>query len=136
MGASVAVIIAIGAKTDGRCEVLGMEFANPRLNQSPTKCLCKPTRRGHRGVKLVGSEAHDGIKLRRKNHLFAGSQGGAQTWTIFASLINTAKLNCVDLQTWLLDGVDRIVSGRRPINRIGELRDWDWKPASAAAAVA
>ncbi|MEF2074546.1 IS66 family transposase [Consotaella aegiceratis] len=76
------------------------------------------------------------ISLGRKNHLFAGSEGGAQTWAILASLINTAKLNGIDPQTWLLDVVERIVSGRTPINRIDELLASNWKPAGAAVAAA
>ena len=35
------------------------------------------------------------IKLGRKNHLFAGSDGGAESWATIASLIQTAKLNDV-----------------------------------------
>ena len=73
------------------------------------------------------------IALGRKNHLFAGSEGGAQTWAVLASLINTAKLNDVDPFVWLADVVDKIVSGRTPINRIDELLAWNWKAASTAA---
>jgi transposase len=35
------------------------------------------------------------IALGRKNHLFAGSDGGAKRWAIVVSLIATAKLNGV-----------------------------------------
>ena len=73
------------------------------------------------------------IALGRKNHLFAGSEGGAQTWAVLASLINTAKLNDVDPFVWLADVADRIVSGRTPINRIDELLAWNWKAASTTA---
>lgn len=72
------------------------------------------------------------IALGRKNHLFAGSEGGAQTWAILASLINTARLNEIDPYLWLVDVVERIVSGRTPINRIDELLAWNWKPAVTA----
>jgi hypothetical protein len=37
-----------------------------------------------------------GIKLSRKNALFAGSDGGAEHWAVVASLIETCKLNDVD----------------------------------------
>ena len=70
------------------------------------------------------------IALGRKNHLFAGSEGGAQTWAILASLINTAKLNGVDPFVWLVDVAERIVSGRTTINRIDDLLAWNWKAAS------
>jgi len=72
------------------------------------------------------------IGLGRKNHLFAGSQGGAQTWAILASLVNTAKLNEIDPHLWLVDVVERIVSGRTPINRIDELLAWNWKAAATS----
>jgi transposase len=35
------------------------------------------------------------IALGRRNYLFAGSDEGGQTWSILASLINSAKLNCI-----------------------------------------
>jgi hypothetical protein len=36
------------------------------------------------------------VALGRKNHLFAGSDGGADRWAIVASLLATAKLNGVE----------------------------------------
>lgn len=36
------------------------------------------------------------ITLGRKNHLFAGSDGGAERWATVASLLTTAKLNDVE----------------------------------------
>ena len=36
------------------------------------------------------------IKFGAKNHLFAGSDGGAESWAVIASLIQTAKLNGVE----------------------------------------
>jgi transposase-like protein len=59
---SVAVIIAIGVNTDGRREVLGMEIGTSEAEPIWTEFLRKLTRRGLRGVKLVISEAHEGIK--------------------------------------------------------------------------
>ncbi|WP_442873847.1 transposase domain-containing protein [Aurantimonas sp. C2-6-R+9] len=72
------------------------------------------------------------IGLGRKNHLFAGSEGGAQTWAILASLINTAKLNGIDPYRWLVDVTERIVSGQTPINRIDELLAWNWMSKTTA----
>src|SRR5947209_16085523 len=43
------------------------------------------------------------VALGRKNHLFAGSDGGACHWAIVASLVATAKLNGVEPQAWLTD---------------------------------
>jgi len=59
---SVAVIIAVGANTDGRREVLGMEVGTSEAEPIWTEFLRKLTRRGLRGVKLVVSDAHEGIK--------------------------------------------------------------------------
>jgi transposase len=74
------------------------------------------------------------IGLGRKNALFAGSEGGARHWALFASLISTAKLNEVDPQTWLSDALERIVTGQMPINRMDELLPWAWKGARQHAA--
>ncbi|PYE41280.1 transposase-like protein [Rhizobium sp. PP-F2F-G20b] len=59
---SVAVIIAVGVNTDGRREVLGMEIGTSEAEAIWTEFLRKLTRRGLRGVKLVVSDAHEGIK--------------------------------------------------------------------------
>ena len=76
------------------------------------------------------------IALGRKNALFAGSESGARTWAILASLINTAKLNDLDPQTYLADVLERMISGRTPVNRLDELLAWNWKAARAALATA
>jgi len=59
---SVAVIIAVGVNTDGRREVLGMDIGASEAETFWTAFLRKLTRRGLRGVKLVVSDAHEGIK--------------------------------------------------------------------------
>ncbi len=59
---SVAVIIAVGVNSDGRREVLGMEIGTSEAEPIWTEFLRKLTRRGLRGVKLVISDAHEGIK--------------------------------------------------------------------------
>jgi len=59
---SVAVIIAVGVNTKGRREVLGMEVGTSEAEPIWTEFLRKLTRRGLRGVKLVVSDAHEGIK--------------------------------------------------------------------------
>src|ERR1700677_1374696 len=59
---SVAVIIAVGVNGDGRREVLGMEIGASEAEAIWTEFLRKLTRRGLRGVKLVVSDAHEGIK--------------------------------------------------------------------------
>jgi putative transposase len=59
---SVAVIIAVGVNTDGRREVLGMDIGASEAETFWTDFLRKLRRRGLRGVKLVISDAHEGIK--------------------------------------------------------------------------
>jgi transposase-like protein len=59
---SVAVIIAVGVNSDGRREVLGMDIGVSEAAHFWTEFLRKLTRRGLRGVKLVISDAHEGIK--------------------------------------------------------------------------
>ena len=59
---SVAVIMAIGVNGDGRREVLGMAIGPSEAETFWTEFLRKLRRRGLSGVKLVVSDAHDGIK--------------------------------------------------------------------------
>ena len=59
---SVAVILAIGVNNDGRREVLGMDIGPSEAETFWTAFLRKLARRGLRGVKLVTSDAHEGIK--------------------------------------------------------------------------
>jgi transposase-like protein len=59
---SVAVIIAVGVNSDGRREVLGMEIGASEAEPFWTAFLRKLARRGLRGVKLVISASHEGIK--------------------------------------------------------------------------
>jgi len=59
---SVAVIIAAGVNADGRREILGMDIGPSEAETFWTGFLRKLARRGLRGVKLVVSDAHEGIK--------------------------------------------------------------------------
>ena len=59
---SVAVIVAVGVNADGRREVLGMDVGPSEAETFWTEFLRKLRRRGLRGVKLVISDAHEGIK--------------------------------------------------------------------------
>jgi putative transposase len=59
---SVAVIIAVGVNSDGRREMLGMDIGPSEAETFWTAFLRKLARRGLRGVKLVISDAHEGIK--------------------------------------------------------------------------
>ncbi len=59
---SVAAIIAVGVNTEGRREVLGMAVGVSEAETFWTDFLRSLTRRGLRGVKLVVSDAHQGLK--------------------------------------------------------------------------
>jgi transposase-like protein len=59
---SVAVTIAVGVNSDGRREVLGMAIGASEAEVFWTDFLRGLARRGLRGVKLVISDAHEGIK--------------------------------------------------------------------------
>ena len=59
---SVAVIIATGVNADGRREVLGMDSGSSEAETFWVDFLRKLRRRGLRGVKLVISDAHEGLK--------------------------------------------------------------------------
>ena len=59
---SVAVTVAVAVNTDGRREVLGMDIGASEAETFWTEFLRKLKRRGLSGVKLVISDAHEGIK--------------------------------------------------------------------------
>jgi putative transposase len=58
----VAVTIAVGVNRDGRREVLGMAIGASEAETFWLDFLRSLTRRGLRGVKLVISDAHEGLK--------------------------------------------------------------------------
>ena len=66
------------------------------------------------------------VALDRKNHLFAGSDGGGDRWAILCSLIETCKLNGVEPYAYLTDVLTRMVDGY-PVNRLDALLPWTWK---------
>jgi transposase-like protein len=59
---SVAVIVAVGVNADGRREVLGLDIGPSEAEPFWVDFLRKLARRGLRGVKLVISDAHEGLK--------------------------------------------------------------------------
>src|ERR1700684_2069968 len=59
---SVAIIVAVGVNTDGRREVLGMTIGHSEAEPFWVEFLRSLARRGLRGVKLVISDAHEGLK--------------------------------------------------------------------------
>ena len=69
------------------------------------------------------------IALGRKNHLFAGSDGGGARWATVSTLIETCKLNGVEPYAYLTDVLTRMVEGH-PASKLDELLPWNWKPAA------
>jgi len=72
------------------------------------------------------------IAMGRRNYLFAGDDGGAETWAILASLLMTARLNQVDPFAWLSDVLEQIVSGQVKAPELRRLLVWNWKADRAA----
>lgn len=70
------------------------------------------------------------VALGRKNHLFAGSDGGGRRWATVCSLIETAKMNGVEPYAYLKDVLQRMVDGHI-VNRLDELLPWAWKAPDA-----
>src|SRR4051794_34413455 len=70
----VAVIMAVGVNSDGRREVLGMDIGPSEAEAFWTAFLRKLRQRGLRGVKLVVSDAHEGLKAAVAKLLHASWQ--------------------------------------------------------------
>ena len=66
------------------------------------------------------------MTLKRKNALFAGSDGGAHHWATIATLIETCKLNDIDPLSYLTDVLARIVNGH-PNRDIDALLPWAYR---------
>jgi transposase-like protein len=77
---SVAVTIAVGVNSDGRREVLGMDIGPSEAETFWTAFLRKLARRGLRGVKLVVSDAHEGLKAAIRRVLGATWQRCRVHW--------------------------------------------------------
>jgi putative transposase len=71
---SVAVIVAVGVNADGRREILGMDIGPSEAETFWKDFLRKLARRGLRGVKLVISDDHAGIKAAVSKVLTASWQ--------------------------------------------------------------
>jgi len=71
---SVAAIIAVGVNGDGRREVLGLAIGASEAETFWTDFLRSLARRGLRGVKLVISDAHEGLKAAVAKVLHASWQ--------------------------------------------------------------
>lgn len=74
------------------------------------------------------------VPLGRKAWLFCGSDRGGQRAAILYTLIQTARFNNVDPQTWLADVLARIAD--HPATRLDELLPWNWAPQIQVAKAA
>ncbi|MFM9853474.1 MAG: transposase domain-containing protein [Sphingomonadaceae bacterium] len=50
------------------------------------------------------------VALQRKNALFAGHDLGTENWAAIASLIECCKLNSINPNAYLTDGLTRMAS--------------------------
>jgi len=101
---SVAVIVAVAVNSDGRREVLGIAIGASEAETFWTEFLRSLARRGLRGVKLVISDAHEGLKAAVAKVLHASWQrcrvhfmrnvlahAGKQGRRVVAAFIATAR---------------------------------------------
>ena len=72
------------------------------------------------------------VALGRKNYLFAGSDAGGHSAAMMYTLLNTAKLNGLDPESYLCHVLTTIAD--HPINSIDELLPWNVSLDTAAAA--
>jgi transposase len=71
----------------------------------------------------IAENAMRGIALGRKNYLFAGSDVGGERAAAMYTIMQTAKLNDLNPETYLHNALAKIANGH-PINRIDELMPW------------
>jgi transposase len=68
------------------------------------------------------------VALGRKNHLFAGSDGGGHRWAVISSLVTSAKLNKIEPYAYLKDVLESMAAGH-PANLLDDLLPWNWRQA-------
>ena len=97
---SVAAIIAVAANTDGRREIIGLSIGDSEAMVFWMEFLRSLMKRGLKGVKLVVSDAHEGLKAAATKVLQAG-HGNAAAFTrqetcsrVSRSLSNRAWPRC------------------------------------------
>lgn len=71
----------------------------------------------------IAENAMRSIALGRKNYLFAGSDAGGERAAAMYSILQTAKLNGLNPETYLRVILDKIANGH-PISQIDELMPW------------
>lgn len=66
-----------------------------------------------------------GVALGKKNYLFAGADSGGTSGAILYTLIESAKLNGVDVQAWLAHVIANIAE--HPMRRIDVFLPWNYR---------
>jgi transposase len=66
------------------------------------------------------------LAMTRKNFLFLGSDSGGDRAASMFTILESAKMTGINPEAYLRDVLARIAD--HPINRIGELLPWRWKP--------
>jgi transposase len=75
------------------------------------------------------------VVVTRKAALFAGIEGGGESWAIATTLIRTAILSGINPQAWLTDVLERMVRGEVRSTELASLLPWARRqPGTAAAA--
>lgn len=67
------------------------------------------------------------VAIGRKNWLFAGSQAGGERAAAIYSVIETAKMNGLEPQSYIADIIAKIAADW-PASRWDELMPWKWQP--------
>jgi hypothetical protein len=82
---------------------------------------------------LIAERALRGVAIGRRNWLFAGSQAGGENAAAIYTIIETCKLNGVDVFSYMTDVMHRIASGW-PNKQLDELLPWHWRPPNNKSA--
>ncbi|SCX91481.1 putative transposase [Pseudomonas sp. NFACC37-1] len=116
---SVAVIIAVAVNTNGGREVLGMRVGPSEAEPFWTDFLRSLMRRGLRGVKLVISDAHEGLKA-------AVSKVFHATWQRCRarSSLRTAVPSAISNGVWSLISCARNTPRSRPSWTAARMKCW------------
>ncbi|MFB9047504.1 MULTISPECIES: IS66 family transposase [Sphingomonadales] len=86
------------------------EAINYTLNHWPRLTYCLLDGRVELDTNTVERSIRP-IALSRRNSLFAGSDAGADNWSVIASLLETCKLSDVDPLAWLTTTLQKLAAG-------------------------
>ena len=81
----------------------------------------------------VAERAVRGVAVGRRNRLFAGSRAGGERAAALYTVIETAKANGLEPQTYLADVLAKLAGGW-PAARWDELMPWNRQPATTPIA--